>query len=242
MPASSRPATTTTGPLRLPDVFRYHAGFADGVEPPTKPWRLGSWLWATQGHIVVAFQDDGSDADPTPEPRLKAQRYLEETPATLVPVEWRALRDFAGAAAPLHAPCLECDGDGYDNTEDLMKCEHCEKLTRRECSECGGTGLDGLPIRHARIGTVPINCALLAWALSCVPACETVQVGAIAATTTNRALTDMPFALLVVGPAWRVVVMCIREPGHNSVPTFALPSVVPEAVHVTETEDAGSQR
>ncbi len=105
--------------MGLTDVFSYYSSlFPDGT--PAVPWRLDSWLWVTQGHVLIAWDDDGSEADPTPESKITARKYLAREPDGLVEVSLSALQVFAGAVVPAYVACEECEGSG---TGDLFRCE-----------------------------------------------------------------------------------------------------------------------
>ncbi len=203
--------TVVANAARLVEVFTYH----QDAEAHTRPWKLGAWLWATEGHFVVALADDGTAADPTPENRLKGRRYLEEKPDDLAPVSVRALRAFAGAADAPNAKCASCDGDGYDDSGEFVKCEHCHESTRLECQDCGGDGLAGLSYRLGGVAGVPLNLTLLAYALTFVPDDEAAAIGSM--EVVSRGLVSR--ALIVMAPTWRVVVMSVTEP------MSAMPSV-----------------
>jgi hypothetical protein len=208
-PQSSRTASADGDYPPLADVFRFQSALDD---PPSRPWRLGRWVWATNGHILVAFLDDGRDADPTPESKLKGRKYLDETPTDLALVSLAALRVFVGVVTP-PGECDECDGTGYDDAADSIRCEQCGYYTRRECDECGGDGRAGVEPRLGRIAGAPINLELLAYALTYVPADETVQVGTIQSLSPPH--TPAAPALLVIGATWRIAVMSLRNPEGN---------------------------
>lgn len=206
-------------PRDLTEIFHYHSTMAD---PPARPWRLGPWVWATQGHFLVAFQDETRDADPTPQSKERARRYLEETPTDLTTVSLAALRAFVGPATE-RAQCDECDGTGVQRLSPEVMCEHCGRPTRLPCEECGGDGDGGPPMREARIAGVPLNLELLAYALTCLLSDDVlVHLGAVPSLSTS---TPGP-ALLIVGPYWRVAVMSIHEPA-TAVPVFPVPVLPP---------------
>lgn len=195
---------------RLSEIFSYHSSMFEPVS--TRPWKLGPWLWATNGHLLVALSDDGTPSIETPGERIKGRRYIEETPEGLTPIRLADLRAFAGPIAPATTKCDSCGGSGYNDGE-FVKCEHCGVSTRIECGFCGGDGNGTFPTRYARVAGVPLNLVLLAYALSFVPNDDDANVGTFGFTgdIKNREFK----ALGVVAPTWRVVVMGIREPLNN---------------------------
>lgn len=216
----------------LVNVFQYQSSYS---EPPQRPWKLGPWAWATQGHFLVAVQDDAIETDPTPEPKRKAWRYLHDVPADVRTVSLPALRAFAG---PVDQPaaCDDCHGTAYQVFGDEITCEHCGLMTRLPCAECDGDGLAGVSIRHARIAGVPLNLALLSYALTCVPEDVECQIGSIEGFAKS---SGDGHALLVIGRTWRIAVMCVRgEAVAAAVPAF--PSVVPADAQTTDVDDARS--
>ncbi len=220
----------------LTDIFRYHARLDD---PPSRPWRLGGWIWATDGHFLVAFQqdDDTQETDPTPEGKQKARRYLEETPADLITVSLTALRAFVGATSSPPTACDECDGTGYQDASEV-RCEHCGLFTRVKCDRCDGDGMGAVPMREGRIAGVPLDLELLAYALTFIaPPDVLVHLGSIMSLST--APNRPHVALVIIGPAWRIVVMSILEPTHD-VRTF-VPSeargLTPEPAAVSASPD-----
>jgi len=205
----------------LVDVFQYRSVLAIDTRP-SRPWKLGPWAFASQGHFLVAVQDDTIATEPTPENRLQARRYLDGVPPNARPVSLSALRIFVG---PVDSPvaCDDCDGTGYQIAADTFVCEHCGHATRLPCEECDGDGLAEVPIRLGWIADVPVNLGLLAYALTCVPADADCQIASVESVTKS---SGNGLALLVIGRAWRIAVMSVRDPV-GKVPVF--PSVVPAA-------------
>ena len=199
--------------MSLVDVFAYH-GVYDAETRPVRPWRLGSWRWATQGHVLVALADDGSEADETPEAKRKALRYLDDAPLGSCQIELAALRAFVGQAPPVDVPCDECEGTGRSNSGEVVECEHCGKDTRMPCDFCGGAGLADVEVRAGLVIGVPINRVLLAFGLSQVPADLTVTIGTLPTLSTDGGL-----AVVVVGDGWRVVLMRLLDKGQE-MPAF----------------------
>jgi hypothetical protein len=189
----------------LTPVFQYF-NYRDD-EWPSKPWRLGEWLWATQRHFIVAVRDDGSDAEPTPEKMAMATHYLYDVPTVLGTTTRAALQAFAGAVVSTDVKCERCGGSGRDDGGELLKCEHCGETTRQECGECGGDGKGFLPIASGLIVKIPLNRHLLAFALSRVPVCDVVTVGTLVVGKERKWS-----ALVFLGETWRIVLMGIREP------------------------------
>lgn len=208
----------TQGLRSLTEVFQYHGSLAEGVSGE-RPWKLGAWRWATQGHMLVAVRDDGSPSDPTPEAFVKAAHYLTDDPADLSsPFAGEALARFAGDVQPPDDKCLDCEGDGRDPFGEPVTCEHCGQWTRRECHACGGDGLAGPEARYGSVAGIPINCVLLAFALTCVPR-EAVRVGRLDALRKDGRTSDWP-ALVVLGSDWRIVLMSVSPSAAEGAPVF----------------------
>lgn len=210
--------------MPLKDVFDYF-GSMHFETPQHKPWRCGAWLWATNGHLLVALRDDGSDADPTPENKMKAVHYLEDKPADLTRVAMADLRVMAGVIQSHGEPCDECGGSGRQSFGEEISCEHCGQSTRPECHVCGGDGRAGLEIRYVRVAGVPVNVVLLAYGLSIVPQDQYVEIGNVVASGEHK-------ALVVVGTGWRVVLMCCKGL------TESIPYFPTAAVEVNSARDA----
>lgn len=200
------------------------------VEPaPTKPWALmvdgASWLFATEGHLLVAVKGDVADGEPTPDKFQKASRYLSEPLELPRSIPFKALAKFAGKPTPADVKCAACDGDGRDSGSDNeVECEHCGRSTRPECGECGGSGTGYLPRLYASIvDGAPFNKPFLAYALSLVPSRDTVTVGRLQAGAGGSGT-----ALLVDGGDWRIAVMSVRADRGAAIEEFVDPaSLVP---------------
>lgn len=198
----------------LTDVFAYCSSFEFADEIPTKPWRLGKYLWATNGFMVVALADDGRPADDTPERRRNGEYYLTSLPQDGVEVSLEAFRRFVGPVEQADE-CEVCCGSGRDDCESFP-CQHCGQQTSPECRRCGGDGLDAFTVRHARIVGVEVNLQLVAFVLSFLPAStEMIIVGRLTTVKANLAGDQ---CLLVVAAGYRAIVMQLRN---GSVPTDA---------------------
>lgn len=204
--------------MSLADVFRYYPGHTSDELPPTAPWRSDYWLWATQGHLLVAVADEASPADPVPEKFQKGTHYIVAALDHPVRVPLSALRNFVGPVEPPNRPCDTCEGTGRSAVYDTVKCQHCGQYTAQECDDCGGDGIGGLPVRYGRICGVPLNLSLLAFGLAQVPPCEIVALG----TVRPIKETDKEHhPLAVQGDGWRVVLMGMKNVAED-VPTFAV--------------------
>lgn len=210
-------------------MFSYHSCLHFETVP-TRPWRLGPWVWASNGHVLVALRDEGLDADVTPESRVKAARYLEETPTKLQAVSLPSLRGFAGVAPSPNDPCEQCHGSGFSDYSDAVVCEHCSQETRLPCEECGGGGGERLCIRYGRVAGVPVNLALLAYALTQVPHSDVAEIGSIPASGSH-------LVLMVLGVDWRIALMCCSDVALDA-PSFPARLVEqPEAVNAIDPHD-----
>lgn len=206
--------------MPLVDVFRY---YSDREPTAEKPFRLNGWVWATNGHVLVALRDDGQEAVEAPERYVRAGHYLTDAPAVPLAVSLKALRSFAGKVLPAHVDCDGCEGTGRDEHSESIECEHCGRWTRPPCTDCGGDGEEPIEIRHGRVADVPVNLVLLAFGLSLVPDDDTVTLGGIpslpAKSSAAVAKDSAAVALAVLGDGWRVVVMSRRDES-LTVPTF----------------------
>lgn len=204
--------------MALTDVFTYYGTLSwDGV-PIITPWRTDGWLWATQGHFLVALQDDGSEGIDAPEKYRGGAFYFSATPTQAETVLLDVLSAFVGPVTPSDVSCVECNGYGRDHFGDSHECEHCGKETFPACLACGGDGKAALPVRDVRIAGVPVNAVLLAFALSQVPVCADVTIGSVPSIRGNAA-SDYE-ALAVIGATWRIVLMGCRDVD-GSVPSLS---------------------
>lgn len=190
--------------MELHDVFKYHSGGLLSTTPDDQPWRLDGWVFATNGHVLVALTDDGRTACEPPEKVKAARKYLVPEPEHSCRVSLAALRKFTGKAQGAVIECDDCGGSGRSDWADSVTCEHCGQATRRECSACGGDGKGSLKIRYAHVVEVPVNLSLLAYGLQFAPTEDSdVTVGQFKDATAK--------ALAVCGEGWRVVLMCLRD-------------------------------
>jgi len=198
---------------KLASVFRYYPARWIKAE---RPWRMGEWLWATQGHLLVAIADDGSDADETPENMRKADRYVTVPSADVLnPVSLSELRKFAGSVIPEKVPCERCFGSGRSDFDgDEATCEHCGLATRAYCTECGGDGHRAMVRRYGKVNGVPVDLALLAFGLSIVPQDEAGSISFLVSVADEK-----QSAVAVTGEGWRVVLMRLSK-GRDGDPEF----------------------
>jgi hypothetical protein len=212
-----------TDTSKLATVFDYFA--TPIVEPvPVRPWLLNvngvAWLFATEGHFLVAVK--GDVGDPTPEKFRKASRYIADPLVDRREVSFCALKDFAGKPTPLDVKCDGCGGSGRSENHDLVKCEHCGCDTRQECYQCGGDGKGSLARsrRCVVVEGVPFNPAYLAYALTLVEPRDAVTVGRI--QNPSKPDDSGPWnAFIVDGGDWRIAIMSIRLYGHEKIERLA---------------------
>lgn len=209
--------------MALTDVFSYDSSSQDPA--PVRPWRLGSWVWATNGYLLVALKDDGREAEAPPDSKMKGLRYLDESPVDLQSVSLPSLRGFAGIVSARTEPCEDCHGEGRQDFGESVECEHCHQFTRCECRSCGGSGVVTPERRYGHVGGVTVNLALLAFALSEVPQDAVVQIGHMASIASKEAFR----ALAVVGATWRVVLMSCVDRSEKA-PSFPARVVSPQTV------------
>jgi hypothetical protein len=189
----------------------------DLIEPRSEvPWLTDGWMWATNGRLLVALRDDGSPSVPAPEKYLKAKHYLTDALTDAMPCALMQLRRFVGPMSDPMADCDDCDGTGYNDHSEAIKCEHCKQFTRQPCDTCGGDGLANVPVRPARVHGVNVNLELLAQGFTHVPEDGQVQIGRLASIGSK----NFP-ALVVAADDWRVVVMSRRDSG-EVLPSFVL--------------------
>jgi hypothetical protein len=118
------------------DLHRYCATESDPREHLRAPWRDGSWVYATNGHLVIRVPAAGLEApersDKHPDTAALFRKYIEDRPC-----------DFL-LMPPLAEPekCSRCDGAGFVYA---IACPDCTDGTfwhgdwQYDCQNCAGT-------------------------------------------------------------------------------------------------------
>jgi len=115
-----------------PDELRYYL---------QNPWRQDGRIFATNGHIMIAIDDDGRECGEAPNDAVQRSclRYVSQLADTYLPIDKFPLPPVepcpscvAGKVmANIIEPCRECDGSG--DTQCDMGHDH-------DCPDCNGTG------------------------------------------------------------------------------------------------------
>lgn len=170
-----------------------------GSDPIGRPFAVGDWAVATDGHMLLAVRNDDVAEYNSLAPVAAVRPWLDEAPSGAV-VSLVELRAFAGDPT-WESRCDECDGTGQidcvvceGNGTVACTCAECGNEHTRNCSECDGaagkkfgcencgstghtTELVG-SVDPVAVAGVSVDPRRLARLLACSPTGETVQVAA----------------------------------------------------------------